>query len=229
MAVTAVVQARMSSARLPGKVLREVAGQPLLGYLLDRLARARHLDRVIVATSLDSSDDAVAHWCERHGVEYHRGPLTNVLARFVEVARSRDLEALARISGDSPLLDPVVVDAVVSAFESAPCDIATNVFPRSFPRGQSAEVMRRDALEAVLASTTDPADLEHVTAHFYRHPQRWRIVNVSCAADRSGEQLSVDTPEDLAAFERLRAQMDQEPWAYHIDALLALRDNAQLT
>lgn len=226
--VTAVVQARLSSARLPGKVLREVAGETLLGYLLDRLARARRVGRIVVATSDQGDDDAVAAWCAACGVACRRGPLANVLQRFVEVATAEQAEAVLRVSGDSPLLDPAVVDAVVDLYEAQPCDLATNVFPRSFPRGQSAEVVRSGALATVLRETRDPEDLEHVTRAFYRDPGRWVIRNLAAPVDRSQVQLSVDTAEDLAAFAALRARMTDPPWSYGVDALLALRDNTKL-
>jgi spore coat polysaccharide biosynthesis protein SpsF len=220
----AVVQARTSSQRLPNKVLLEVQGKPLLEYTLDRLARARSIARVIVATSSRKEDDRVAELCERRGVHIHRGSLDDVLGRLIEALCVEGGTALVRISGDSPLIDPKIVDRVVDRFRSENCDLATNVFPRSYPKGQSVEVVALDALERAAATTADRQDREHVTRFFYRHPEAFTIRNVAYGRDLSEVQLSVDTGTDFDLISRVISAMTRPHWDYGMEEILAIRE-----
>jgi spore coat polysaccharide biosynthesis protein SpsF len=224
MALVAVVQARYSSQRLPGKVLREVDGKPLLGYLLERLRRCREIAQAVVATSTDVSDDAIARYCEAQATRLYRGPLEDVLGRFVEVAESLDASALVRVSGDSPLMDPAIVDRAVSLYAAEGADLVTNVQVRSFPKGQSVEVISTDALRRAAAETDDAEDREHVTRYLYRHPEQFRIRNFKREGDAADIQLSVDTPADFQMFEQIVAAMERPPAEYGLDEILALRE-----
>jgi spore coat polysaccharide biosynthesis protein SpsF len=218
---TALIQARASSVRLPGKVLREVAGKPLLQYLVERLRHAASLDRLVLATSSDVSDDAVAALGKRLGLEVIRGPLDDVLGRFLLAARQYALASLVRVNGDSPLLDPALVDRAVALYEAGGADLVTNTFPRSFPKGQSVEVMSCAALERAAASQ-DPQDREHVTRYLYRHPEQFRIANFAREPNAGDLQLSVDTADDLRVFERLIARLDRPHWEVGVEELIAL-------
>ncbi len=224
MALVAVVQARFSSERLPGKVLREVAGKPVLAYLLERLACCRSLSRTVVATSTEASDDGVARFCEQYGVAVYRGALHDVLGRFVGVAAELDETALVRVSGDSPLLDPAIVDRAVELFGSGDADLVTNVHPRSFPKGESVEVIAASALRLAAQESDDQLDREHVTRFFYRWPERWRIRNFKREPSAADIQLSVDTAEDFDALVRLVAAMKRPQAEYGLDEILALRE-----
>ena len=153
----------MKSARVPGKVLRQLAGRPLLGHLLDRLCTLGM--PLVVATSDDRSDDAIASFCVAEGVAVHRGPLDDVAARFVGAARERGIDPIVRVSGDSPLLDPAIVRRALELWE--PGLLVTNVRPRSFPTGQSVEVFELAALER---AELTPEAREHVTTHAPRAP-----------------------------------------------------------
>ena len=163
----------MSSRRLPGKVLRPLAGKPALQYLLERLSHCDEVDRVIVATSGEASDDPVAAFCAAAGALVHRGPLEDVAARFGEVAERFELDAFVRVTADSPLLDQALVDRGAALYREGDFDVVTNVYPRStFPSGQSLEVVRAEAFRRALAGMDDPYEHEHVTPYFYRHPER---------------------------------------------------------
>ena len=199
MQVAVVIQARMSSERFPGKVLAPLAGTPLLGHLLDRLSRYR----VVVATSTEQSDDPIANFCTERGAECFRGPLEDVAARIAGVVAATGVDAFVRVSADSPLLDPALVDRGVGLFSERAPDLATNVFPRTFPKGQSVEVVNARTFLAVEPELTDAADREHVTTFFYARPERFRIENFSADEDLSGVNLAVDTPEDLARLDAL--------------------------
>jgi spore coat polysaccharide biosynthesis protein SpsF len=195
----------------------------MLAYTVERLRRCHTVRDVVLATSHRPDDDRVAALGERLGVSVHRGPLEDVLTRFVDAARVCGASAVVRISGDSPLIDPAVVDRVVARFLAAPCDLATNVFPRSFPKGQSVEVVTLAALERAAAATQDPEDREHVTRHFYRHAAAFKIENVAFDRDASAIQLSVDTDDDVALVARILAAMTRPHWEYGVEEVIALR------
>lgn len=222
MAIPALIQARMTSRRLPGKVLREVRGRPLLRYLLDRLERCRTLSSLVVATSTESSDDPIARFCAEHDIACYRGELNDVLGRLVGAAERIGASAFVRISADSPLIDPRIVDEGVRLFESGDFDIVTNVHPRSFPKGQSVEATSVESLRSVLLDSNDPHDREHVTTHIYDNPAKFRIRNFTHSPDLSDVQLSVDSAEDLEAFASLIGRMTRPHWEYALDDLMAL-------
>lgn len=214
MRVGAVIQARMSSSRLPGKVLHPVLGRPLLGYLLDRLRCLHDVDLIAVTTSTGPDDDAVARFCAREEVPCHRGSLDDVALRYLDAAHAFRLDAVVRVTGDSPLLDPELVRHAVRLYRRDPADLVTNVLHRSFPRGQSVEVLSAAALARAYLLMRDPADREHVTRYFYQHPEEWRIVEFQAPVATPTLQLSVDEPQDLARFASLVARMEREPQSY---------------
>lgn len=223
MTVAAIVQARTSSTRLPNKVLRTVKAKPLVEYVLDRLERARSIDFVVVATSDDASDDALASYCEDARVDCHRGSLNDVAGRILGAARSREVDAFVRISADSPLLDQTLVDRAVAVLEQTGCDLATNVYPtRTFPHGQSVEAVRTTAFEHARALATEAADLEHATPVFYRRAGDFAIAPFVHDPDLGHLQLAVDTESDLAAFAHIVAAMERPHWEYGLDEVLEL-------
>lgn len=222
MNVGAVVQARMSSARLPGKVLLPLAGRPLLAWLDERLSHASSLNGHIVATSSDVTDDPVAAWAADNGVACHRGPLHDVAGRIASAARAAGFDITVRVSGDSPLLDPAVVDAVVDAFLTGDVDIATNVRPRSFPTGQSVEVVMTAQLEEAARVMSAPGHREHVLPYFYESGDRYRIRNISHHRDLSMVRMTVDTVEDAIAVEAVLTRLaddDRMHWNIGVDEL----------
>ena len=223
--LTVIIQARCSSRRLPGKVLREVAGKPMIGYLIDRVRQSRSIGRLVVATSDEESDDRLASWCDATGISCFRGPLDDVAARFLAAARHWDLPAFVRLNADSPLLDPAIIDRAVSVFREDACDLATNTLVRSFPKGQSVEVISTDSLRQAHPRMSDE-EREHVTVHFYRNAGDYRIRNFSFTEDRSTLQLSVDTEEDFARFQTLVAAMDRPHWEYGLEELLTMLPSA---
>lgn len=206
--VLAIVQARMSSRRLPGKVLHPLAGKPLLQWVYIRLAQATSVSRIVVSTSDAASDEPIAEFCRAQGISLHRGDLEDVAGRFLACAHQEGADLFVRVSGDSPLIDPFLVDAGIRLASRQPCDLATNVQVRSFPKGQSVEVIRSQALERAWMSMDDPEDREHVTRYFYSHPSDFEIRNFS-SRERMGEiQLSVDTPNDLWVVGSMLEQLE---------------------
>ncbi len=197
----------------------------MLGYVVERLRRCRELGGVVVATSTVYADDAIDDACRRLGVDCHRCPLDDVLGRFLEVIEARALPAVVRISGDSPLIDAAIVDRAVKLFQENAVDLVTNVAPRSFPRGQSVEVISAAALRCADAAGPSAEEREHVTLWLYRHPERCRTVNFTAPTDLSKVQMSVDTAEDFARFAATVAAMDRPHWAYGFEDILALQQS----
>lgn len=198
MSALVVVQARMSSTRLPGKVLADVGGEPMLALLLRRLAGARRVSATRVATSVQAEDDPVERCATAAGVDVHRGSLEDVLGRVIG-ATADHAGPVVRITADCPLVDPSVIDAVIERFESTPdCAYASNVDPRTYPDGLDVEVVAREALVTVAAETSDARAREHVTAAVRADPVRWPQAVVTHDPDLGALRWTVDTPEDLA-------------------------------
>lgn len=202
----AVVQARMGSSRLPGKVLMELGGQPALGLLLDRLSRSQ-VARVVVATSTEAGDDPIAGFCEDRGVQVVRGSESDVLGRFVAALDGFPADHVVRITGDCPLVDPAVVDGVVELHLRTGADYTTNVLPRTFPKGLDVEVVRADALRLADAEAEDPLEREHVTPFLYRRPERFRLANLRSGEDLGDERWTLDTAEDLDTLRSMVAAL----------------------
>jgi len=222
MRVGVIVQARMSSTRLPGKVLMDVRGRPMLWYLLESLRRCGDAETVAVATSVEPSDDPIEAFCEGVGVACVRGPLDDVAGRFLLASRELALDAFVRICGDSPLLDYRLVDKAVGLFRGSGCDLVTNVARRTFPKGQSVEVVRSSAFEEACRRMERPEDREHVTKIFYSGEGSFSILPFESGGMFGEESLVVDTGEDMARVAALIAVMTRPHWEYGWDELVGL-------
>lgn len=203
--ILAILQARMSSTRLPGKVMRPLAGEPMIGRQIERLRRAASLDRLVVATSVGSEDDPLARYCEGAGVEVFRGALEDVLGRFAAAVQAfGPAQTLVRLTADCPLADPAVVDEVVRTHLESGADYTSNVLPnRTFPKGLDVEAVRAEALLTAAREASDPYEREHVTPFLYRRPERFRIASVERSPSLADLRWTVDTPEDYAFVSRV--------------------------
>jgi spore coat polysaccharide biosynthesis protein SpsF len=209
----AVIQARMGSSRLPGKVLTDIGGRTMLERVVSRAARAKLLDAVVVATTTDARDDAVVHECERLGFPTFRGSEDDVLDRYYGAARAFGAETVVRITSDCPLIDPDLVDRVVRELASQQADYASNTLVLSYPRGLDAEAFKMTALTTAWENATASYERVHVTPFLYRRPERFKLVNVACSEDVSSLRWTVDTPDDLALVRGIfqRAEPTREP------------------
>jgi spore coat polysaccharide biosynthesis protein SpsF len=218
--IIAVIQVRMSSNRLPRKAMRLVGGRALLGHVVDRVRRCQSLDGLSIATSTRADDNPVVAFAEAEGVMVHRGVLDDVAGRLLEAGRAAGAEAIVRISADSPLIDPEIVDHAVSLFRRERPDVVSNVVRRTFPKGQSVEVIRLATLKCVHSVMTR-AEREHVTKWFYAHPTCVRILGFEAFEYCGDLQLSVDILEDLARIEAILARLGEPAWSHGLTAILA--------
>jgi spore coat polysaccharide biosynthesis protein SpsF len=222
--IVAVVQARMSSKRLPGKVMMNFLGKPMLGHLCDRLSRCAGIDDFIVATSDLSIDDEIDAYISSRGINCYRGDLNDVAARIIGAAELMAADALVRVSGDSPLLDPEIVRTSVVAFRDHNLDLVTNVQQRTFPRGQSVEVVSLSALRSAWIAGMSTEECEHVTTYFYKHPDLYSILNLTHEPACGDIQLSIDTIEDFNRVKLILGRLGK-PYCDHslVDILRVLK------
>ena len=201
MSVLCILQARVSSTRLPGKVLKPILGEPMLARQVERIARAERVDALTVATSDEATDDGVAGLCERLGVDSYRGSLDDVLDRFYQAAHRSEPSHVMRLTGDCPLTDPAILDALVELHLAGGFDYSSNVEERTYPDGLDAEIFSRDLLARAWREATDPYEREHVTPFMRQGPGgRGRLKD---RIDRSNLRWTVDFPEDFAFASRV--------------------------
>lgn len=225
MKVSAIVQVRMSSRRFPGKVLTPLNGKPMLQHLLDRLANSFELDQIIVATSTDQRDQAIEDYCMQQKIAVYRGPLDNVAQRFSEVIKHYNLECFVRISGDSPLIDPRLIDHAVRIYRDGDYDVVANRPRRTFPKGQSVEVLRAKVFLESYPKFKTADDFEHVTTYFYQHPSAFKMFNIEHrGSDYSMVNLSVDEPAHLEMAKKILDQMQKPELEYGWEDLIAFQN-----
>ncbi len=222
MKIGIIVQARMSSERLPGKVLHPVRGKPMLQYTIERLQQCTKTPELVVATSDQPADAAVLRLCRELEVQCFCGDLENVARRFYDLIEAYGFDAFVRISGDSPLIDQAVVDHAVTLYLEGGHDIVTNILKRTFPKGQSVEVLNAEVFRKAFPEMQDRGDLEHVTRFFYSRPERYRIRNFEADRDLHDIQLSVDTPSDMEKFETLIGSLREPHFRYPYGQILEL-------
>jgi spore coat polysaccharide biosynthesis protein SpsF len=208
----AIIQARMSSSRLPGKVLQDIAGQTMLARIVLRARRARSVSQVVIATTTDPADDAIFDYCRAHGFPVFRGSQFDVLDRYYQAARLYQADVIIRLTADCPLMDPVEIDHVMAEFTRAGVDFAANRLPppwkRTYPIGLDIEVCTFAALERAWLEAKLPFEREHVMPYFYDQEGRFKILVVDHDPDYGSLRWTVDTPEDLEAVRRIYAAFD---------------------
>lgn len=195
--IAAVLQARMSSARLPGKVLKPILGQPMICRQLERIRQAKHLDSIIVATSEQASDDPIVAAVDALDIGCFRGSLDDVLDRFYRAAASNRADHIVRLTGDCPLVDAQIVDEVIEKHLSEGRDYTSNFLERRYPDGIDVEVFTFQALEQAWQEAELTTDREHVTPFIYRQPERFSLGSLRCDQDLAALRWTVDHPEDL--------------------------------
>ncbi len=224
MKTVAIVQARMTSSRLPGKILRPVLGKPLLELLVERLKRARRVDQVVIATTTNDTDDEVEALTERLGIGCFRGSEHDVLARVLGAAHAHQVDVIVEITGDCPLIDFEVIDKLVEVHQANDFDYVANVLKRTFPRGLDTQVFATSVLEEVARLTDDPTDHEHVSLYIYEHPERFKLHNLESGLPEEfwDLRLTVDTPDDFELIRRIYEALYSANPAFTIHDIVAL-------
>ena len=214
----------MASTRLPGKVLTSVMGKPLLEYQIERLQRVRRADDIIIATTMKNTEQPIVDLSERLGVKVFRGSEEDVLSRYFGAAQENRLDVVVRITADCPLIDPVVIDAVIGAYldNAENCDYVSNCLTRTFPRGMDTEVFPFRVLEKVYREAIGKPYREHVTPYIYVDNQRFRLLNVAFQRDESHHRLTVDTPADFILIERILETLYPIKPLFELEDVLAL-------
>lgn len=194
----AIVQARMGASRLPGKVLADLCGQPMLQRLLDRVRAADGIDEIVVATTTQPPDDELVAWLRARGIAYFRGSEQDVLDRFYQCARQHAADVIVRVTADDPLKDPGLIAAAIRACTSSESiDYCSNSLVASYPEGLDIEVVRSRALERAHREATKLSDREHVTPYIWRHPQLFRLHSLQYERNLADWRWTVDKPADL--------------------------------
>lgn len=201
--IVAIIQARMGSTRLPGKILKNVLGKPLLGYLIDRLKGSRHVNKIVIATTDQKQDDPIAVYAKNQNVEVFRGSEDDVLDRYAKAAKQSGAGVVVRITSDCPLIDPSVIDRGVQIFLDNDADYVTNTLTRTYPRGMDVEVFSREALEIAADKAIAKEEREHVTPYIVRHPDLFKQRNFIYSHDNSSLRWTVDTQEDFMLISKL--------------------------
>ena len=219
MKTIAIIQARMNSSRLPGKVLLDIAGQPMLVRVVERARRAQLMDGVMIATTNDPSDDPLEALCHERGYPVYRGSQFDVLDRFYQAARLAQADTIVRLTADCPVIDPAVIDQTVAAFRAAGADFGANRLPppwkRTFPIGLDTEVCSFAGLERAWREAQLPFEREHVMPYFYDQEGRFKVVVIDHQPDCGGYRWTVDTPDDLRLLREIFARFagsDQFSW-----------------
>jgi spore coat polysaccharide biosynthesis protein SpsF len=212
--VVAIIQARVGSTRLPGKVLKDLEGETVLARVVGRLRRARLITELLVATTDRPADDAIVKECRSLSVSVSRGDQDDVLDRYFRAAQLAEAHVVVRITSDCPLIDPEITDKTIAAFLEARPDYASNCLALTYPRGLDTEVMSLAALGRAWQEALKPYEREHVTPYIYEHPAEFTLLSVADDADHSGHRWTVDTPEDLEFVRAVYARFKNDTFLW---------------
>lgn len=205
MKTVAIIQARMGSTRLPGKVLKKVLDKPLLSFQLERVKRTTRIDDIVVATTNEKIDDGIVHFCKSQKVHVFRGAEEDVLSRYYEAAVKHKADIIVRLTSDCPLIEPAIIDQVIQLYlDKQPIDYVSNTYnKRTFPRGLDTEVFSFQALKKAHQGAVLQRDREHVTAYIYSNKNSFQLAAFSQANDYSHHRWTVDTDEDFELVSRI--------------------------
>lgn len=226
MKTTAIIQARMGSTRLPGKVLKLILGQPMLARQIERVKRAQTLDQIVVATTTNPLDYQICRLAGQLDVLCYRGSETDVLDRFYQAAKKFRADIIVRLTGDCPVIDPAVIDMTVTAFHRNHADYMANVHRRSFPRGMDVEVFSFRALETAWKHTRSSYNCEHVTAYIYARPKVFKLKTILALPQlrRPELRLTVDEPADLKLIRQIYHRLYPHQPNFNLQDIIILLD-----
>ena len=223
--IVAILQARMSSSRLPGKVLRTLCGKPMLLHQIERIQQSQHVQKLVVATSEDPSDDVLAQVCSAAGIAVYRGSLADVLDRFYQAAQKYNATQIVRLTGDCPLTDPEIIDQVITTHLQGEYDYTSSALHPSYPDGLDAEIIRMEALEIAWKDAKRKSEREHVTYYIYQHPELFRLGEVCNPIDLSHLRWTVDEEEDFRLVDEIYRELYEKNRSFRMRDILSLCEN----
>jgi len=207
-----IIQARMNSSRLPGKVMMKIDGEhPLLYFVIKQLQSAKLLSKIIIATTTNPSDDIIVKYAKKLKIDYFCGDENDVLDRYYQCANKFNLSSIVRIPSDKPLIDPNIVDHVIEIFQKNSFDYVTNFLPLTYPSGTEVEVFSMDSLKIAWENAHLSSEREHVTPYIYNNPNKFKIFNVKNSKDLSKFRWAVDRIEDLELVRKLVSRIKERP------------------
>ena len=228
-----IIQARMGSTRLPGKVLKEVDGEPLLKFMTNRILDSKLVDKVVIATTLSEKDDVIVNFCEDHDLSYYRGSEHDVLDRYYETAKLYNAKTIIRCTADCQLIDAISIDKTIELYFNSNVDYASNTCPpdlKKYPDGSDVEVFSFTALERAWKETTDLKDREHVTFYFWKRGKDFTNVLLGNEENLGNYRITVDYPEDFIVVERIIKQLKMENKKGSLKEIInILKQNPELT
>jgi len=226
--IGAIIQARMGSARLPGKVLKKLSDSSLLEFQIDRIKEAKNIDIIIVATTTESSDDAIEYFCNEKGIQCFRGSENDVLSRYYDCAKDNQIETIVRLTADCPLTDPIIIDNVVDLYLHKEVDYASNTIPPEtslWPDGTDVEVFSFNALKRAYIESTTTEDREHVTFFFWKNKENgFKTAQLGNSSDWSSYRLTVDYPEDYEVIKLLYSELRAKGSFGHSNEIISILD-----
>ena len=201
----AIIQARMGSTRLPGKILKKINDKAILDYVIDRLRFCKRLDNIVLATSTSREDDILEQYSIEKKIDYFRGSEEDVLSRYYHTAKKYKADIIVRVTSDCPLIDPEIVDNVINKHISNKADYTSNVIKRTYPRGLDTEVFNFDVLSEAYKNANDKYQQEHVTSYMIEHPEKFKLQNIEAKGKlkRPDIRITVDTEEDFELIKKI--------------------------
>ena len=228
MKIVATIEARMTSSRLPGKVLLPALGQPLLHHLVARLKAVPSLDEIILATTVNATDDVLEAFAKKEGIGCFRGSENDVMGRVILAAESANADIVVQITGDCPIIDPQIVEQTIRLFKANNAAYASNSLIQSYPDGMDTQVFLLETLKRSAAMTSDPLDHEHVTLHICNHPELFSHVYLVAPPEMhwAGLGLTLDEPADYELIKRIIEHFgESNPLFSCLDTVRLLRAN----
>ncbi|MFB4167776.1 cytidylyltransferase domain-containing protein [Virgibacillus sp. JSM 102003] len=231
MKVVAIIQARMGSTRLPGKILKKVLDKPLLEYQIERVRRSELIDEIVIATTLNKDEQPIIDFCNKHSLSFYRGSEKNVLSRYYEAAKEHNADVVVRLTSDCPIIDASIIDKVIREYleYNDSINYTSNTLVRTYPRGMDTEVFSFQTLENTYVNAGSNAEKEHVTPFIYQHPELFGLLSVVNDIDTSNHRWTVDTKEDYLLIKKIIESLyETNPiFSYH-DILEVLNNNKEM-
>ena len=208
--VVCIIQARVGSSRLPGKVMKPLCKREVIWHVTTRVKASQGIDQIVVATTSLLEDDVIADFCQREKVACYRGDENNVLDRYFKAAKLFNAQTIVRVTSDCPLIDPAIVGTMLSKFPSKKADYFSNVLTRTFPKGLDTEIFSFNALSRAWQQASDLNDLEHVTPYIINHPDMFKLANYENKIDLSAQRWTIDTLKDYQFLSQIYEEIYDE-------------------